>query len=91
MSKLDTTIVTLADPSDYDDGRDRVFFYNYYGRDLFIIIIFGIFIIFWKAILTTQRYFSGRRFSLHNDKNTAKTIAENIAEIIAKIIAENYS
>ena len=90
--KLDTTIITLADFSDYDgyDDCDGDFFYNYYG-DFFIIRILGIFIIFWKAILTTQRYFSGRRLSLHSDTIIAKIIAEIIAELIAKIITENYS
>ena len=85
MSKLDTTIVTLADFSDYYDNYCGDSFYN--CGELFIIISFGIFIIFWKAILTTQRYFSGRRFSLHSDK----IIGKLIAEIIAKLIAENYS
>ena len=93
MSKLDTTIVTLADFSDcYGGGGYGDFFYNYNfgdfcnGED---------FIIFWKTILTTQRYFSGRRISLHSDTNTAKNIANIIAEILAEIIAknmeENYS
>ena len=76
--KLDTTIVTSADFSDYyDNNGDRDLFYNYCRDFSFIIIILGIFIIFWKAILTTQRYFSGRRLSLHNDKNIAKIIAKN--------------
>ena len=84
MSKLDTTIVTLADFSDYYYDCDGDFVYNYYG-DFFIIIILWIFIIFWKAILTTQRYFSGRRLSLHSDKIIARIIAKIIATIIAEL------
>ena len=68
---------------DFYNGGD---FYNFLEGDSHYTTI-----LFWKAILTTQRYFSGRRLSLHNDKIIAKNIAKIIAEIIAKIITENYS